>query len=51
MPPIKGMTLTAGVLNAGDKMPSLVPYDGRNFNFYLYDSYGIQPYLRFTQKF
>ena len=50
-PPIKGMTLTAGVLNAGDKMPALVPYDGRNFNFYLYDSYGIQPYLRFTQKF
>ncbi len=49
--PLKGATLTLGVLNAGDKMPQLVSYDGRNFNFYLYDSYGVQPYVRFTQKF
>ncbi len=49
--PLKGATLTLGVLNVGDKMPQLVSYDGRNFNFYLYDSYGIQPYVRFTQKF
>jgi iron complex outermembrane receptor protein len=49
--PIKGGTLVLGVLNAGDKMPQLVSYDGRNFNFYLYDSYGVQPYVRFTQKF
>lgn len=49
--PIKGGTLTLGVLNVTDKMPQLVSYDGRNFNFYLYDSYGIQPYVRFTQKF
>lgn len=50
-PPIKGSKLTIGVLNAGDKEPELIPYDGRNFNFYLYDSYGAQPYVRFTQKF
>ena len=49
--PLKGGTLVLGVLNAGDKMPQLVSYDGRNFNFYLYDSYGVQPYVRFTQKF
>ena len=49
--PLKGGTLVVGVLNVGDKMPQLVSYDGRNFNFYLYDSYGIQPYVRFTQKF
>lgn len=49
--PIKGGTLVLGVLNVGDKMPQLVSYDGRNFNFYLYDSYGVQPYVRFTQKF
>lgn len=49
--PIKGSTLTVGVLNLTDKLPQLVPFDGRNFNFYLYDSYGIQPYVRWTQKF
>lgn len=49
--PLKGATLTIGVLNITDKMPQLVSYDGRNFNFYLYDSYGIQPYFRFVQKF
>jgi len=49
--PLKGASLTIGVLNAGDKLPQLVSYDGRNFNFYLYDSYGVQPYVRFTQKF
>jgi iron complex outermembrane receptor protein len=49
--PLKGGTLVLGVLNVGDKMPQLVSFDGRNFNFYLYDSYGVQPYVRFTQKF
>jgi iron complex outermembrane receptor protein len=49
--PLKGATLVVGVLNIGDKLPELVSYDGRNFNFYLYDSYGIQPYFRFVQKF
>lgn len=50
-PPIKGSKLTVGVLNVGDKQPELIPYDGRNFNFYLYDSYGRTPYVRFTQQF
>lgn len=48
--PWKGK-FTVGVLNAGDKFPSLVAYDGRNFNYYLYDSYGRQVYVRYTQKF
>ncbi len=49
--PLKGSKLTLGMVNAGGKMPELVAYDGRNFNFYLYDSYGRQPYLKFEQKF
>lgn len=49
--PIKGGKLTVGVANLGDKYPSLVPYDGRPFNYYLYDSYGRTPYVRFEQKF
>jgi len=28
-----------------------VAYDGRNFNFYLYDSYGRQAYVRMEHKF
>jgi len=50
-PPIKGSKLTIGVTNLTDEMPELIPYDGRNFNFYLYDSYGRTPYVRFSQKF
>ncbi len=48
--PWKGK-LTVGVVNVGNKAPELVAYDGRNFNFYLYDSYGRQPYIRLEQKF
>lgn len=48
--PKKGK-LTVGMVNVEGKMPQLVAYDGRNFNFYLYDSYGRQPYVRFEQKF
>ncbi|QNA88177.1 TonB-dependent receptor [Massilia sp. Dwa41.01b] len=43
--------LIAGVVNAGGKMPKLVSYDGRNFNFYLYDGYGRQAYVRLEHKF
>jgi iron complex outermembrane receptor protein len=50
-PMIKGGKLTLGMLNATDKRPQLISYDGRNFNFYLYDSYGRQPYIRYTQSF
>jgi len=48
--PVKGSKLTLGVVNATGKMPELVAYDGRNFNFYLYDGYGRQPYIRYEQK-
>lgn len=48
---IKGAKLTVGALNLGDKQPQLIRYDGRNFNFYLYDSYGRQAYVRYTQSF
>ncbi|MCU0952406.1 MAG: TonB-dependent receptor [Burkholderiaceae bacterium] len=47
----KGTKLTVGVINLFDKMPELIPYDGRNFNFYLYDSYGRTPYVRVSHKF
>lgn len=48
---VKGAKLTLGALNLSDKRPQLIAYDGRNFNFYLYDSYGRQVYVRYTQKF
>lgn len=49
--PIKGGTLIVGAANAFDKEPTLVDYDGRNFNFYLYDSYGRTWYARYKQTF
>lgn len=49
--PIKGGKLTVGVVNLTDRYPPLVPYDGRPFNYYLYDSYGQTPYVRYEQKF
>lgn len=48
---MKNTKLIAGMINATGKMPQLVAYDGRNFNFYLYDSYGRQSYVRFEHKF
>ena len=48
--PAKGK-LSIGALNVAAKMPELVAYSGRNFNFYLYDSYGRQVYVRYDQKF
>jgi iron complex outermembrane receptor protein len=49
--PIKGGKLTVGVVNLADRYPTLVPYDGRPFNYYLYDAYGQTPYVRYEQKF
>lgn len=49
--PIKGGTLVLGIVNVGDKLPSLVNFDNREFNFYLYDAYGRTPYVRYTQRF
>jgi iron complex outermembrane receptor protein len=48
--PWKGKIIV-GALNIGNKQPELVAYDGRNFNFNLYDSYGRQVYVRLEQKF
>jgi iron complex outermembrane receptor protein len=49
--PIKGGDLTFGVVNAGNKLPTLYTYDNRDYNFYLYDAYGRTSYLRYTQRF
>jgi len=49
--PIKGGTLVFGIVNVADKLPALVNFDGRDYNFNLYDAYGRTPYLRYTQKF
>lgn len=48
--PWKGK-ISVGLVNAGDKFPQLISYSGRNFNYYLYDSYGRQVTLRYTQQF
>lgn len=44
-------TIAVGVTNVGDRYPELVSYDGRPWNFYLYDAYGRTTYFRYTQKF
>ncbi|MBE0550290.1 MAG: TonB-dependent receptor [Rubrivivax sp.] len=49
--PIKGGTLVAGIVNVGDKLPTRINFDGREFNFNLYDAYGRTPYIRYTQRF
>ena len=43
--------VTLGINNVTDKMPELKGYDGRPFNFYLYDAYGRTPYVRYEQRF
>lgn len=50
---ISGAKLTIGAVNLGKKYPALVgsPYDQKPFNYYLYDMYGRQAYVRFEQKF
>jgi len=51
--PIKGAKLTVGVVNLTEKFPALVgsPYDQKPFNYYLYDAYGRQAYIRAEMKF
>ncbi len=59
--PIKGSTLTLGVINAADKEPPLrraangnvdrAFCDGREFCFNLYDAYGRTPYVRYNHRF
>ena len=43
--------ITIGATNLGDKYPALSAYDGRPWNFYLYDAYGRTTYFRYTQTF
>jgi iron complex outermembrane receptor protein len=40
-----------GVTNLADKDPPVDPFEGRGFNFNLYDGYGRVPYVRYTQNF
>jgi iron complex outermembrane recepter protein len=51
--PLKGAKLTLGIVNVGEKFPALVgsPYDQKPFNYYLYDMYGRQLYVRGEMKF
>jgi iron complex outermembrane recepter protein len=51
--PIKGAKLTFGAVNAFGKLPALVgsPYDSKPFNYYLYDAYGAQYYVKAEMKF
>ena len=44
-------TVQVGVNNVADRYPELVNYDGRPWNFYLYDAYGRTVYFRYTQRF
>lgn len=45
-------SIAVGATNIGDKYPSLdSAFDGRPWNFYLYDAYGRTPYVRYTQNF
>ncbi|SFF68705.1 iron complex outermembrane recepter protein [Fontimonas thermophila] len=45
-------TITVGAINLFDKEPSAKSaLDGRDYNFALYDQYGRQPYIRYTQRF
>jgi iron complex outermembrane receptor protein len=50
-PPVKGLKLTLGMVNAGNKQPQLITADVKPFNYALYDAYGRQTYLRLEQKF
>lgn len=43
--------VTIGVNNAGNRFPQLIGYDGRPWNFNLYDAYGRTVYMRYTQRF
>jgi iron complex outermembrane receptor protein len=43
--------LIVGATNLGDRYPALVPFDGRPWNFNLYDAYGRTVYARYVQSF
>jgi iron complex outermembrane receptor protein len=46
-----GGTLALGATNLFNRLPENIPYDGRPYNFYLYDAYGRTPYFSYTQRF
>jgi iron complex outermembrane receptor protein len=43
--------VSVGATNIGDRYPQLVAFDGRPWNFNLYDAYGRTVYLRYVQSF
>ncbi|SDQ54250.1 TonB-dependent receptor [Pseudoxanthomonas sp. CF125] len=43
--------ITIGANNVGDRYPELVGFNGRPWNFSLYDAYGRTVYFRYTQSF
>ncbi len=51
MPYFKGMKLSVGAVNVGNKMPALVTDNTKPFNYNLYDAYGRQVYVRLEQRF
>jgi iron complex outermembrane recepter protein len=52
LPFLGGTQLAVGALNVFGREPDAnSASDGRDYNFYLYDQYGTQPYFKFTQKF
>lgn len=52
LPFLAGSKLTVGAVNVLDREPSArSAFDGRDYNFYLYDQYGRQTYVKFTQNF
>lgn len=55
IPYVSGATITVGAINVFDKEPPAKSAgsdgNGRNYNFDLYDQYGRQPYVKYTQRF
>ena len=52
LPFMGGTQLAVGAINVFGREPSPNSlFDGRDYNFYLYDQYGTQPYFKFVQKF
>lgn len=51
VPFFKGMKLSVGAVNVGNKMPPLVTNTSKPFNYDLYDAYGRQVYVRLEQRF
>ena len=43
--------ISIGATNVGDRYPELIPFDGRPWNFNLYDAYGRTTYFRYVQTF